>query len=200
MAVTVLAHTGLRRGEPAALRWADIDLDEKTIRVLATVRRTKVDGVHLGPPKSATPARGIYVEDRVVAALRQERNRQTEAGLAAGLALSPQWFVFSDGDPMRPQDPCTIAWRFTLALAKTKYKGRSLHDLRHAHGSLLYESGANPAATAARLGHTLAVFLATYTHETEEDRRALGELLCRRCKKLHGSRCWQQPDRYAVDD
>jgi integrase len=35
----VIASTGLRKGEPLALRWGRIDLDARTLKVAATIAR-----------------------------------------------------------------------------------------------------------------------------------------------------------------
>jgi len=41
--------------------------------------------------------------------------------------------------------------------------------LRHYHASTLLQAGISPTAVAARLGHTVAVLLATYAHVMPDD-------------------------------
>jgi integrase len=50
--------------------------------------------------------------------------------------------------------------------------GRTWHDLRHHHASLLLSNGVSPALVAERLGHDLATLLKTYAHviRNDEDR------------------------------
>lgn len=47
----------------------------------------------------------------------------------------------------------------------------SAHALRHAHGSAHLAAGMDPADTAERLGHSLAVLLATYAHALHDEDR-----------------------------
>jgi integrase len=51
-------------------------------------------------------------------------------------------------------------------------RGRTWHDLRHHHASLLLSNGVSPALVAERLGHDLVTLLKTYAHviRNDEDR------------------------------
>jgi integrase len=69
-----LALSGLRRGEIAGLRWADVDLEAKTLtvannRVNAGGRTVEND------PKSATSRRTLPLPDRLVSVLKTARRR-----------------------------------------------------------------------------------------------------------------------------
>jgi integrase len=64
-----LALSGLRRGEVAGLRWADVDLDAKTL----TIRNNRVDAggsAVENDPKSAMSRRTPPLPDRLVAVLK----------------------------------------------------------------------------------------------------------------------------------
>jgi integrase len=181
--VRVICHTGLRRGEATALRWSDVDLDGKKLAVRATVRVTSEKGKHIGRPKSENSARAVHIDDGLVDALRAERARQAEVGLAAGLTLTGEWHVFPWNDPRTPLSPTTFGGRFKAAMSQSKkYKDVTPHDLRHAHGSILLAAGAPIAAIARRQGHSVQMFLKTYAHAIEGDSAALGELFARVAK------------------
>jgi integrase len=47
--------------------------------------------------------------------------------------------------------------------------GRTWHDLRHHHASLLLSNGVSPALVAERLGHDLVTLLKTYAHAIRND-------------------------------
>jgi integrase len=56
--VAVLAFTGARRSEVLALRWEDIDVSRKTLRIERAIEQTKRYGLRLkGPKRKSTSAR-----------------------------------------------------------------------------------------------------------------------------------------------
>ncbi len=64
------AMTGLRPGELLGLRWRDVDLDARKIRVVSPF----VPG-EFGDPKSAGSARSVSMAERVALALGELRGR-----------------------------------------------------------------------------------------------------------------------------
>src|SRR4051812_19962244 len=85
-ALWVLAiTTGMRRGELAGLRWADVDLDSGQI-ALRNTRVAVEHAVHEYEPKSRTSRRSVALDERVVTVLRAHRRRQLEERLAWGAA------------------------------------------------------------------------------------------------------------------
>jgi integrase len=75
---------GLRRGELLALRWADVDLDTRTLHVRA------------GKTKSAQ--RVVSLDAATVAALREHRRRQLEERFATFGAYDDHDLVFAQED------------------------------------------------------------------------------------------------------
>lgn len=47
--------------------------------------------------------------------------------------------------------------------------GRTWHDLRHHHASVLLSNGVSPALVAERLGHDVGTLLKTYAHVIRND-------------------------------
>ncbi len=69
----LLATTGMRRGEVLGLRWADVDLDAGTLRVVRTlittdVQRKGAPGMAWGTPKTAKGRRIVALDPATVAA------------------------------------------------------------------------------------------------------------------------------------
>jgi integrase len=80
---------GERRGEILGLRWDDIDLDGKTVRIGRA--RVLVDYKVLEKsPKSERGYRTLPLDDQLVAALRALHKHQAAEKLAAGPAVHRQ--------------------------------------------------------------------------------------------------------------
>ncbi len=162
--VLVIA-TGMRRGEIAGLRWADVDLDAGVI----AVRRSRVSvgwQVYEGEPKSRSSRRTISVDERVVAILVSHRRRQLEERLAWGEAWSNTGYVFTieDGTPVHPERIKTFFDRLVEAVGVPKIR---FHDLRHTSATLALAAGIHPKVVSERLGHaSIAITLDLYSHVT----------------------------------
>jgi integrase len=92
-AVVIALGTGMRLGEILALRWKDVDLERKTLRVTATL---SVAGGAFGfpAPKTSRARRSVDLPPFVVAFLRRQRKAQTEQkmrvrGRVGGLRRRP---------------------------------------------------------------------------------------------------------------
>ena len=165
----LLATTGMRRGEALGLRWADIDLDRKTIRITRTLITTEVQrvgspGFAWGTPKTAKGRRTIALDDDAIAAVKAHRKRQREERLAAGAAYQDQDLVICepDGAPLHPK---TISYQFRKAARAAGLPRIRLHDLRHTHATLALLAGVHPRVVQERLGHAnVSITLDTYSH------------------------------------
>jgi len=96
-----LALSGLRRGEIAGLRWADVDFEAKTLsivnnRVMAGNRSVEND------PKSAASRRTLPLPDRLVAVLRSAKARQSGERLALGGGAFEYVVSNEAGEPYSP--------------------------------------------------------------------------------------------------
>jgi integrase len=82
-ALYVLSLTaGLRMGEALGLKWSDVDLEAKTLRVNRQLQRMRREGGEAGrlvfsEPKNAS-RRTVDLPQRAVEALRSHRKRQVE--------------------------------------------------------------------------------------------------------------------------
>ena len=158
------AYTGLRRGEIAACRWENIDLEKGTLSVIGTV--SKENG-HLvvTPPKSKTSRRLIHLDDDTIGVLRAHRGRQLLKKIELGELFVDQGYVFTSptGGILDP-DLLTKAWRKLCKKLGLRFR---LHDLRHAHASTLIEVGTHIKTVQARLGHSSpSLTMQVYAHVT----------------------------------
>ena len=165
MTITVVLAVlcGLRRGEIAALRGRNINLDAAQLAVTESAEQTKA-GVRYKKPKSGK-GRTVALSARVVNELRSHRVRQAQELLRLGVPLTDDAFVVAqaDGSPLQPR---TITHQWHLLLAKNKALPRiRFHDLRHAHATHMLSAGVHPKIASERLGHSkVGITMDLYSH------------------------------------
>jgi integrase len=184
-----LSLYGLRRGEVLGLRWEDVNLKAKTLKVQQT--RVLCDyKVIVEPPKSHNGKRELPLDDDLVAALERLRKAQLaeseEAGPAYQAELSGlEWYeggkyLVTDelGMPVWPE---WYSDEFGRILAAAGLRRIALHDSRHTTLSLMEKAGVPISIISKWAGHYDSAFTQkTYVHATEEDlqrgAKALGKL------------------------
>jgi integrase len=150
---TVAVHSGLRQGELLGLRWADVDLEQRQVRVLHALQRA-AGHYALVEPKSASSRRVVALTPAAVEALREERRAQREAQLRAKRwrpPISDLVFTTSTG---QPRSGTAITHAFADALRAAGLSPLRWHDLRAAHGGLLLAAGVDIAVISKMLGHS----------------------------------------------
>lgn len=100
---TLIATTGLRRGEALGLRWEDVDLNGGRMAVRQTLVHI-ANKVRFSEPKTKAGQRSVALDQGTVVALRDHRRRQLEERLARGPARSDTGLVFTreDGQFIHP--------------------------------------------------------------------------------------------------
>jgi integrase len=153
---------GLRRGEIAALKWRNVDLEKASLAVVESAEQMN-GSVRLKETKSGrvrTVALPLTVRD----ALRAHRLAQAQQLLKLGVRLGDDNFVcaLEDGSPMQPTF-ITHEWVRTIkGTALPRYR---FHDLRHAHGTHMLASGTHIKVASERLGHSkVGITLDLYSH------------------------------------
>jgi len=170
------AFTGMRRGELLALRWGNVDLDTKAIRVRESLEQTSA-GLRFKQPKSRAGNRDIALSDNVVGVLHAQRKRLLERRLLLGQGkLGDDDLVFPawDGAPQRPES-FSAAWS---ELADELKLDVSFHALRHTHASQLIDAGVDVVTISKRLGHSSpAITLGVYAHMFQKDDRKAADAI-----------------------
>ncbi len=166
-ALYVLAvTTGMRQGELLALKWTDVDVARGSLRVCATLQRTKAEGFVFAPPKTARSRRQVALTQAAVAALRRHRTRQIEDRLAVAAAWEDRGLVFCDqlGGPLASTN---VTAAFRKQLSRAGLPRLRFHDLRHTAATLMLGRGIHPKIASEMLGHaTIAITLDLYSHVT----------------------------------
>lgn len=153
-----LARTGMRLGEVLALRWGDIDFNNRFISVTRSFSRGE-----LGTPKSGK-SRRVDMSSQLTETLRDFKHIRKEEAVRKGWGEIPEWvFITGRGTPLDINN-----WRnkiFNKALEKAKLRQIRIHDLRHTYASLLIQAGESLAYVKDQLGHhSIQITVDIYGH------------------------------------
>ena len=156
--------TGMRLGELQALKWADIDLRERTLSVNRTLSATK-GGPVFGPPKTPRSRRKIFLSRKSVEALRRHRERQATEKEALGDRWHDEDLVFCSvvGTPLSRHNLGSRS--FKPLLRRANLPNIRFHELRHTCATLLLSKNVHPKLVQELLGHaSISTTLDTYSH------------------------------------
>ncbi|MEU3523604.1 site-specific integrase [Streptomyces sp. NPDC038707] len=160
---------GLRRGEILGLRWSDVDLEQRVLRISKQVQR--VGGELYEDTTKSGRARPVPLPLICLAALRWHRMRHAEAARLKGVELSSSSYVFTTrtGRPIDPQNVNRSFFRITDAAGLRRIR---LHDARHGCATLLTAAGVAPRVVMEILGHSqISITMDVYTHVTSDTQR-----------------------------
>ncbi|WP_185982676.1 tyrosine-type recombinase/integrase [Aureimonas mangrovi] len=173
--------TGLRASELRGLRWSDVDLDRKTVRVHQRADRFG----DIGRPKSAAGERTVPIPPIVVSALKEW---QLACPRPKDEEIKPAQFAFPNGlgnveshanIVHRGYEPAQLTAGVTRDTGKVDEHGQpvlaakypGLHSLRHFYASWCINRkedgglGLPPKMVQERLGHsTIGLTMDTYGH------------------------------------
>ena len=181
--VALAIGTGARRGEIAALRWSDFDLDAATVRIERSLEQTK-EGLRIKAPKTAAGRRTVSLPAFAVKAIRNHRREQLELRLALGAGALPGAApVFGDVEGNWPK-PESISDRWRDVIKRRKIPKVTFHALRHSHASALIAAGLDVVNVSRRLGHaspalTLGVYSHLFKNNDEEAAAAIDDALAK---------------------
>ncbi|MEU1861266.1 tyrosine-type recombinase/integrase [Streptomyces gardneri] len=161
---------GFRRGEIVGLRWENVDLDRREIRV--RTQRQRVGGeVYEDDPKGRRRKQTLPLPGICVAPLRWQRLKQAAARELAGEKWEETGYVFTTRTG-RPIEPRNLYRSFTRVAKNAGLRVIRLHDARHGTATLLTAAGVPPRVVMEILGHSqIAVTMNVYAHVVQDTQR-----------------------------
>ncbi len=161
---TVALSLGLRQGEALGLRWSDVDLDKRVLRVQGALQRVPGAGLALVEAKTATSNRVVVLPTVCVDVLRDQRVRQVQDRLVAGSRWEETGLVFTSGVGTG-LDGGMVTKSLQRLLVDSDLPRLRFHDLRHSAASLLMAQGVPPRVVMEVLGHSrFGMTMDVYTH------------------------------------
>jgi integrase len=151
----IAVHTGMRRGEILSLRWEDIDLKEKEIR-LSTSKN--------GESGDIAMTNDVY---------------EVFADLLVSKKTTISGLVFPS--PNNPQKPVDIKSTWERILDKAGITGATFHTIRHSTCSHLASLGVSPTLIARIVGHkdsrTTDIYIDAVKSHRREVMKQLADLI-----------------------
>ncbi|WP_344107122.1 site-specific integrase, partial [Nocardiopsis rhodophaea] len=173
-----LSLYGLRRSEVLGLRWEDVDLTAKTLKIVQTRVLCGYE-TFIEEPKSRNGLRELPLDDDLVAALERLRMVQMAEREVAGPAYqadlsSLNWYVRGTylvtdelGMPVHPE---WYSGEFGRILRAVGLRRIALHDSRHTALSLMEKAHVPISIVSKWAGHYDSAFTQkTYVHAYGED-------------------------------
>jgi integrase len=167
-ALFVLALTnGLRQGELIGLRWHQIDLDRRLLRVTVGAAVTET-GRAIAETKTHRSRRPVSLTAQSQVALRRPRVLQLDELAARGPGWNGEGLAFPNRAG-RLLNPANLLRRHLHPiLDRAGLPRMRFHDLRHTFATLALEAGVHPRVVADMLGHaSVQLTLDRYSHVTE---------------------------------
>jgi integrase len=184
--VATIASAGLRRNEALALRWSDLNVERRTLKIERAWENTK-RGLALKRPKTARGVREIEIGDDILVLLLRERERQQQlvAGIPDGTAvdlalikLPADALIFpQDFSVTKPRVPGDVSKMFGRRARKAGFPNFTLHMLRHTHSTMLLDKGMPVHQVAARIGDDPAILLRVYAKLTKKKNDQMSKMV-----------------------
>ena len=168
-AITFALVYGMRRSEICGLRWKDVDLTAKVLRIRNTCTEFSGRQFETERTKSKKSRRDLFLIDDTVEYLSSLRTQQIKKGYRLDKVC-----LCKDGTPIKPENLTRAVKRL---LKKLGYDNVRLHDLRHTAASLLARR--LPVKNVQEfLGHEdVSTTLNIYTHIFDADRQVTAQTM-----------------------
>lgn len=161
-----ILYTGLRKGEALALTGADIDLENRTIKVTKSVYFDS-NIPYIKEPKTEAGTRTVPILAPLLPYMPKD--------------LKEDEYLFPSSKS--PKQPMARSLYMIRMGQYHKATGTTfgVHQLRHSYASILYECGIDPKTAQALLGHadietTLGIYT-DFSHAADENRMRAAEKL-----------------------
>lgn len=157
LGIYISLYAGLRIGEVCALRWSDIDFENRIIKVRSTVIRVKAENGKsyddIGIAKTDASIRDIPIFNKLFIQLLKMKK-----------ASNSPFVISTKTDFVNKR---TYEYRYHKILKSAGIKDINYHALRHTFATRCIECGVDVKSLSEILGHSnVSVTLNTYVHSS----------------------------------
>lgn len=162
-----ILQTGLRIGELMGLKWEDVDLKKKTIRIQRSIRYLMGKKEwKIGEPKSNAGYRTIPLTDEAVAILKNQKAKNVSYKVIP-LDSKDYVFISENGSHLSTNAYDSAIMRICK---QADIKPISVHILRHTFATRCIEGGMKPKTLQTIMGHAnIGVTMNLYVHTTNNE-------------------------------
>lgn len=164
--IQLAIFTGARRGELTALKFSDIDFEQRKITIERSAYKITGQPLATKPPKDYE-TRTVTINESCCQLLKMLKREKVSESQRLGSAWCGDDWVFTqwNGEMMNLMTPTK---QFSKFLKKNGLKHRKFHSLRHTSATLLLYAGVNIKQVQGRLGHGDIETTNKYLHLIEE--------------------------------
>lgn len=159
-------YTGLRIGEVCALKWENIDIENKKIRITKTITRiinfddycNKKTMIIIDDPKSASSIREIPIPSFLIPMLK-----------TFNYNIEPSYYLVTGTNNFI--ETRTYYNKYKKLLKSINLQKYNFHALRHTFATRCVENGCDPKTLSEILGHSnVKITLERYVHPSYENK------------------------------
>lgn len=166
LGILICLCTGLRIGEICGLKWEDIDIENKLIKIRHTLQRIYVINgeqrytkVQLDSPKTQESNRDIPISNKVYGIVKPLMRIVNKSN-----------YVLSN--ELTPIEPRTFRNYYKKLLIQLNIPPIKFHGLRHSFATRCIETGCDIKTVSAILGHSnIVTTLNLYVHPNIDDKK-----------------------------
>lgn len=169
---SLLAATGIRKGEAYGLTWGDINFEEKTLSINST--RDKLGNRET---KTENSMRSILLNSSLVQLLKKYRMWCARLKLFYGESLNDDSYVFISQQTGQKITDNFVGFAIDRVCKRNNLKRITPHGFRHTVATILINNGVPVTTIAKILGNTPAMVLSVYSHSFEENEKRASMVL-----------------------
>ena len=171
LGILLSAFTGIRIGELCALKWNDIDLENKILHINKTVQRISAQSVteksktvvNISAPKTEYSVRDIPIPEFLIEKLKSNYSSDEKYLLSGTCKLV---------------EPRCLSYRFKSILKKVNLPSIKFHSLRHTFATNCLQQNFDIKTLSEILGHSdVSTTMKIYVHSSMERKCACMSML-----------------------
>lgn len=162
--VLLAVALGLRRGEALALRWDDIDLDNRVAVIRHSALCERLDSFQISDTKTRTSRRAIRLPEYVATVLQARLDLLKERRKTLGKSYNALDLVCFR-ETGQPYTSNVLQHQYKKLLQSAGLPDIRFHDLRHTNATLMLRNGIPAKVVSSMLGHSsIQLTMDTYSH------------------------------------